>query len=159
MLKNNLIKFISPIIQLLGYEFIGIEFLRHSTSTLRVYINHEHGINIKDCIKVSRKISHVLDIKNLINVDYVLEVSSPGINNHLYDIKNFMNFIGYEVKLVLYNPIHDCFTWQGVISSVSDKMLNVITDNKNHISFTLKNIKQSNLVPHFTNIICEADLG
>ena len=61
-------------VEALGYELVGIEFVRGRTSTLRIYIDSEDGINVDDCADVSHQVSAVLDVEDPITVAYNLEV-------------------------------------------------------------------------------------
>lgn len=47
-------------------------------SLLRVYVDKPGGVTIDDCAKVSKELSDLLDIEDIINYKYTLEVSSPG---------------------------------------------------------------------------------
>ena len=47
---------------------------------LRIYIDAEDGIGVEDCERVSDSQSSVLDVEDAINGEYVLEVSSPGMD-------------------------------------------------------------------------------
>ena len=51
---------------------------RNRPSLLRIYIDKPGGVTLDDCAKVSRELSDILDIENIINHKYTLEVSSPG---------------------------------------------------------------------------------
>ena len=71
-------------VEALGYELVGIEFVRGRTSTLRIYIDSEDGINVDDCADVSHQVSAVLDVEDPITVAYNLEVSSPGLDRPMF---------------------------------------------------------------------------
>lgn len=64
----------------LGYTLLLLEFVHEFDSNyLRLTISHEDKlITLEDCEKVSRNIEEVLDKRNLISVQYILEVQSPG---------------------------------------------------------------------------------
>lgn len=81
---EHLLNLIKPIVEGLGYECIDIEFNPHPKhGLLRIYIDTEKGITLKDCAKVSRQISGLLDVEDPIPNNYQLEVSSPGSNNSI----------------------------------------------------------------------------
>jgi ribosome maturation factor RimP len=62
-----------------GYEFINLELTGGSANRLlRVYLDKEGGITLNDCTEFSKRLSVVLDVKDLIKEHYTLEVSSPG---------------------------------------------------------------------------------
>ena len=96
---------LAPVVEALGYECWGVEFLsqgRHSL--LRVYIDHANGVLVGDCEKVSRQISGVLDVEDPISSEYTLEVSSPGMDRPLFTLEQFARHAGELVKSKLRSP-------------------------------------------------------
>lgn len=85
-LEQKLTEMITAPVEALGFELVGIEFIRGRTSTLRIYIDSEDGINVDDCADVSHQVSAVLDVEDPITVAYNLEVSSPGLDRPLFTI-------------------------------------------------------------------------
>ena len=83
-LEQKLTEMITAPVEALGYELVGIEFVRGRTSTLRIYIDSEDGINVDDCADVSHQVSAVLDVEDPITVAYNLEVSSPGLDRPMF---------------------------------------------------------------------------
>ncbi len=81
-------------VEALGYELVGIEFIRGRTSTLRIYIDSEDGINVDDCADVSHQVSAVLDVEDPISVAYNLEVSSPGLDRPMVHCRSLCAFPG-----------------------------------------------------------------
>lgn len=63
-LEQKLTEMITAPVEALGYELVGIEFIRGRTSTLRIYIDSEDGINVDDCADVSHQVSAVLDVED-----------------------------------------------------------------------------------------------
>lgn len=93
---------VAPVIEALGYECWGIEFLSQGKhSLLRIYIDHADGIFIEDCEKVSRQVSGVLDVEDPISNEYTLEVSSPGMDRPLFTLEQFAAHAGEQVKIKL----------------------------------------------------------
>lgn len=62
-LEQKLTEMITAPVEALGFELVGIEFIRGRTSTLRIYIDSEDGINVDDCADVSHQVSAVLMLK------------------------------------------------------------------------------------------------
>jgi ribosome maturation factor RimP len=139
---------ISAPVEALGYELVGIEFLRGRQSTLRIYIDSENGITVEDCADVSHQVSAVLDVEDPISVAYSLEVSSPGLDRPLFTAAQFTQFIGEEVSLVLRIAMQNRRKWQGIIKTVDGEMITVTVEEKDEV-FALSNIQKANLVPHF----------
>lgn len=147
-LEQKLTELISAPVEALGYELVGIEFVRGRTSTLRIYIDSEEGINVDDCADVSHQVSAVMDVEDPITVAYNLEVSSPGLDRPLFTAEHYVRFIGDEVSLVLRMAVQNRRKWQGIIKSVEGEMITVTVEGNDEV-FALSNIQKANLVPHF----------
>lgn len=147
-LEQKLTKIISAPVKALGYELVGIEFIRGRQSTLRIYIDKKKGITVDDCADVSRQVSAVLDVENLIPDNYDLEISSPGLDRPMFTAEHYTRYIGENVRLVLRMAVQNQRKWQGVIKSVDGEMITVTVDGKDEV-FALSNVQKANLVPHF----------
>jgi ribosome maturation factor RimP len=147
-LEQKLTEMISAPVEALGYELVGIEFIRGRQSTLRIYIDSDKGITVDDCADVSHQVSAVLDVEDPISVAYSLEVSSPGLDRPLFAAKHYMQFIGEEVSVVLRIAMQNRRKWQGIIKTVDGEMITVTVEGKDEV-FALSNIQKANLVPHF----------
>jgi|UniRef100_A0A7C4YRG5 ribosome maturation factor RimP len=69
-----------------GYELVDIE-MNYPVKVLRVFVDKPGGITIDDCVKISKELSTRLDVEDLIETRYTLEVSSPGEKRRKYDKK------------------------------------------------------------------------
>lgn len=105
---------LESIVQDFNYELVDVEFVKEGPSYyLRIYIDKEGGITIEDCQQTSRAIESVLDAKDPIDVPYILEVSSPGIDRILKKDKDFERFTGQVVDVKLYESINKQKFFQG----------------------------------------------
>ncbi len=102
-LEQKLTEMISAPVEALGFEFVGLEFVRGRTSTLRVFIDSEEGITVDDCADVSHQVSAVLDVEESISVIYNLEISSPGLERPLFTIAHYERFMGKNLALTLHS--------------------------------------------------------
>ncbi|CPR14452.1 FIG000325: clustered with transcription termination protein NusA [Brenneria goodwinii] len=139
---------ISAPVEALGYELVGIEFIRGRQSTLRIYIDSEDGITVDDCADVSHQVSAVLDVEDPISVAYNLEVSSPGLERPLFTVAHYARFIGEEATVVLRMAVQNRRKWSGIIKAVEGEMITITVEGKDEV-FALSNIQKANLVPHF----------
>ncbi|OCA52542.1 Ribosome maturation factor RimP [Photorhabdus namnaonensis] len=139
---------ISAPVEALGFELVGLEFIRARVSTLRIYIDSENGITVDDCADVSHQVSAVLDVEDPISVLYNLEISSPGLERPLFTAEHYQRFIGEEVSLVLRIAMQNRRKWLGIIKTIDGEMITVTVDGKDEV-FALSNIQKANLVPHF----------
>lgn len=93
-------RLIQPLLEDLGCELVDLEYQREQRGwILRVFLDKEGGINLDDCAAASREISSLLDVENIINTAYSLEVSSPGIERPLKKSQDFKRFSGQLVKI------------------------------------------------------------
>ncbi len=147
-LEQKLTEIISAPVEALGFELVGLEYIRARVSTLRVYIDSEEGITVDNCADVSHQVSAVLDVEDPIPGLYNLEISSPGLERPLFKAEHYQRFIGEKVSLVLRMAMQNRRKWQGIIKAVDGEMITVTVDGKDEV-FALSNIQKANLVPHF----------
>lgn len=146
--SEKLLQPIEAAVRGLGYELVGVEHLpqgRHSV--LRVYIDTAAGVTVDDCERVSRQVSGVLDVEDLVRGHYVLEVSSPGLDRPLFTAEHFSRFAGQKVKLRLSLPLEGRRNFTGVLQGVRDGDVLVTVDDGEELRFALDNIEQARLVP------------
>lgn len=102
---SNLIR---PAVEACGVSLWGVEFLRQGAqSLLRVYIDKDTGVTIDDCASVTHQIGGVLDVHDPIVGEYVLEVSSPGIDKPFFEPAHFGAHIGQKVQVRTIDAIQD----------------------------------------------------
>lgn len=110
---------LSVLISSMGYEFLGCESGSMGGKRMfRLFIDGPKGVNADDCSAVSRQISALMDVEDPFQSRYVLEVSSPGIDRPLFELKHYERFIGSEVKMKLYAPIEGRRQFGGILQRV-----------------------------------------
>jgi ribosome maturation factor RimP len=116
---------------------------------LRIYIDREQtGVDIDDCEKVSRQASAILDVEDLIRGEYVLEVSSPGMDRPLYELYQYASYLGEQISLRLRFPYEGRRNYKGLLKAVEgDEIVLVATDNE--FLFPVEGIERANLIPQF----------
>lgn len=101
-------------------ELVDIELKgRVGSQILRVFVDTPDGINLDRCAKLSRIISDVLDIKDPIAGKYILEVSSPGLDRPLNNLRDFQRKIGHKVRII-YQHDGKSKTLEGIIKKVDE---------------------------------------
>ena len=131
----------------MGYELVGIEF-QGSTQhgTLRVYIDHENGIGVDDCVAISHQISAILDVEEPIQQAYDLEVSSPGINRPLFKAQDYEQYSGHSAKIKMAVPLNGRRNFKGVLQGVIDsRSVQIMVDNEGY-DLPISDIAKANLV-------------
>lgn len=98
---------LQPVVESLGYEFWGLEYIQGRGATLRIYIDRDsdEGVSVDDCALVSHQVSGVLDVEDPIPGEYNLEVSSPGMERPLFTIEQWGRYIGEDIQIRLLAPV------------------------------------------------------
>jgi ribosome maturation factor RimP len=90
---------IVPVLRDHGLELVDVEWRGHGPrGLLRVYVDKPGGVGIRDCERASREVGDVLDVANLIECAYDLEVSSPGLDRTLKKDREYRWAIGKRVR-------------------------------------------------------------
>jgi len=140
---------LAPVVEALGYECWGLEFIsqgRHSL--LRVYIDRPEGILIDDCEIVSRQVSGILDVEDPISGEYTLEVSSPGMDRPLFTLEQFARYVGEQVKIKLRTPFERRRNFQGILRGVEEQDVVVLVDDHEYL-LPVDSIDKANIIPRF----------
>lgn len=120
-------KIIAPLLEGAGAECIEINFTQMSgRRILRVLADRkEGGITLGECADLNRKISELLDAQGIIKNDYILEVSSPGLDRPLTKRSDFLRCLSRNVRVFLKEPVNGKLEWAGLIKSVGDETVDI----------------------------------
>jgi ribosome maturation factor RimP len=137
-------------IKTLGYDIWGIELLGSSLNpTLRIFIDNENGVTVEDCEKVSKHVSKVIEADDTYSINSILEVSSPGIERKFFNKDQYINYLGYTIKIRYRDTEQQFKSVKGVLSSISKKGLSIkIKEEECFIQF--QEIEKANL--EFTEV-------
>ncbi len=88
----------------MGYYLVDVDWkFNGKKGYLRIYIDKNGGVTVRDCERFSRAFSDILDAEDFIEFPYVLEVSSPGIDRRLVKPREINWALGKNVKVILKN--------------------------------------------------------
>jgi ribosome maturation factor RimP len=145
MIKDELEQLLSPVINNMGYELWGCEYLSQGKhSLLRIYIDKPEGIMIEDCQEVSHHVSAILDVEDPIPGNYSLEISSPGIPRPLFSNWQYERYVGNAVQIKTFKPVNGKRKLSGTIRSVSENAV-VLDINGEYQEVLFSNIVKANL--------------
>lgn len=149
MRNSELYTLFLPVVESLNYELILVEVAGEGDSTiLRVYIDHENGIGVDDCEKVSREISALLDVEDPVPYAYNLEVSSPGLDRPLVTAEHFADYCGETAKIQLVAPQDGRRRFKGTIKQVIGNDIELEVDNDIWL-LPIGSMESAKLVPNF----------
>ena len=106
IITKQISELVEPVLEEIGFELVDVEYLsKHGKWVLRLFIDKNAGVTIDDCARVSGEIGDLIDVKDVIEHEYVLEVSSPGLNKTLKKERDFIRAIGKKIKMRTAVPI------------------------------------------------------
>lgn len=113
---------LEPAIESEGYTLVDVELKgKGGSRVLRLFIDKpDGGITLDDCQKVSELVSPVLDVEDVVEGRYYLEVSSPGINRRIRKKTDFERFVANTVTIHARSPVDGRRKITGVIEGVED---------------------------------------
>lgn len=110
-----------PVAESLGMELVDVVFRREGRGwVLRIYLDKAGGITLDNCQEVSEQLSDILDIANLIEHPYTLEVSSPGLDRVLKTPQDFLRFAGRLARIETAAPIDGQRRFHGRLEGYRD---------------------------------------
>ncbi len=101
-----------------GYQLCGVEVLTHrKPMTMQVQIRHAGGedVSLDDCASFSTPMEEAIESSQLLTEAYVLEISSPGINETLLTDRDFQTFRGFPVEVIFNNEQHSKMSRKGLL--------------------------------------------
>lgn len=105
-LARPLSETIRPLLESLGFDLVRVKITGGRTKTVQIMAERPDGsIDVGDCSEISRAVSALLDVAGPIEGDYMLEVSSPGIDRPLVRLEDFDRFAGHLAKVEMAQPI------------------------------------------------------
>lgn len=123
---------VTPIAAANGCTVYDIEFKKEGSDYyLRIFLDmaeEERSVSLNECEAVSRALSDALDKEDPIDVAYMLEVSSPGLDRALRTAEHFARFIGTKVDVGLYKAVNGAKIVSGTLVSFADGIITLQTD-------------------------------
>lgn len=127
-----------PIAESLGLQLWDVRYVKEGAQWyLRVIIDKEDGVGIVDCENMSRAMDAPLDEKEPCKEQYILEVSSPGVERELVREEHFEKFLGADVMVKMIRPIEGIGKeFKGKLKD-ADKNTATITDHSGENEITI----------------------
>ena len=134
-----------PIIEEHHFELVDVEYVKEGADWyLRVYADKEGGINIDDCVLISRALEAKLDAEDFIEDAYILEVSSPGLGRPLKKEKDYLRSIGKSIDIKLYQAKENQKEFTGILKEYSSDHI-ILTIDEEDVTFETKGIAMARL--------------
>lgn len=148
-----------PLAEELGLEIVRVRVMSGKRPRLQIMTDRLNGtgVDVDDCAALSRALSEVFEVEDPISGEYDLEISSPGIDRPLTDLRHFARWEGYEAKLELDRMAEGRKRFRGILAGVEGDDVLLDMDNEDHTTLIPFDwIAEAKLV--LTDALIEADL-
>jgi ribosome maturation factor RimP len=136
-----------PALAALGYELWGCQVEFSKRPVLRIFIDKSPmGVSVDDCVQATHHIKGVLAVEAKGLDDYVLEISSPGMDRQLFKLEQYEQCQGCEIKLRLKRPHENQRNFQGKIEKVENNAV-ILHTEKGLFGVEFDNIERAQVVP------------
>jgi ribosome maturation factor RimP len=140
-----------------GLEIFDVQFRREAAGmVLRVQIDRpgpaataEDSVSVDDCATVSRDLSAVLDVEDVVAAAYTLEVSSPGLDRPLRTADDYRRFAGRRAKLVMREPVDGQTYFKGRLGGIEDGAVVIEAEDRRRHRVPIGIITRANLEVEF----------
>jgi ribosome maturation factor RimP len=140
-----------------GLEIFDVQFRREAPGmVLRVQIDRpgpaataEDSVSVEDCARVSRDLSAVLDVEDVVPIAYTLEVSSPGLDRPLRQLEDYRRFAGRRAKVVMRERIDGQGFFRGRLGGIDGRDVLIEADDGRQYRVPVGTITRANLEVEF----------
>lgn len=141
-------RLLAPVAEGLGYELVRIMLIGSASNpTLQVMAERPDGtMGVEDCETLSKAVSAVLDVENVIDGKYELEVSSPGIDRPLTRLKDFEKHVGFEARVEIEPGIGAQKKFKGRIAAVENGIVQFRDEAGKEYPLPFRDIQRAKLL-------------
>jgi ribosome maturation factor RimP len=131
---RQLIDLLDPVAEAAGYAIVRLRLMGGERRRLQVMAERpsDGEMGIDDCTRLSRAVSEVLDAAEVVKGEFVLEVSSPGIDRPLTRLQDFETYEGYEARLELDRMAEGRKRFKGELAGVDDGNVAIDLEGEDH---------------------------
>lgn len=130
-LTKKIERTISPIAESMGYEIVRVLLVGVGSGkpTLQIMAEMPDGkMPLDDCSRLSQAVSAVLDVENVLDGAYYLEVSSPGIDRPLTRLKDFAHYKDHEARIETESGIGGQKKFKGILKGIEGDNVAIETE-------------------------------
>ena len=149
--EERVLAMVTPICQNLSCEVVDVEWKKEGADRiLRVFIDKESGVDHNLCADVSRALGDALDTEDFIESNYILEVSSPGLERPLKKATDFQRFTGENVVIKLFAAIDGKKEFIGELLGYNENGVGIKDrDSGKEYRFSIDKISKAHLLFEF----------
>ena len=148
-IEKNVWNILTDPIKGIGYNLIRVKTIGPKKLQIMAERSTDNGLDINDCVKISKFSSVIFENERLLNFNFDLEVSSTGINRPLINIDDYKNHLGFYVDIKLKKIINNKNKISGKIINLLDQQTIELKQNKKIFLIPFKDIKECKLDPNY----------
>lgn len=119
--EARLCALIAPLCAQMGFRLVRARLLGLNGLTLQIMAERFDGsMAIEDCELLSQAVSPLLDVEDVVDRQYNLEISSPGMDRPLVRKSDFAAWRGHLAKIETHSPIEGRKKFRGIILAAED---------------------------------------
>jgi ribosome maturation factor RimP len=147
-IEQRVAELVAPVLEEKGIELWGVKLINNpKRTTLQIFIDKKDGgVTIDDCTNVSLELNGIMDVEDLFNHPYFLEVSSPGLDRYLFTFDQVCAYTGREMNVEVSMPIANRRRFRGILEKVDGDLLFLKVDNDVY-EIAWPNVSKAQLIP------------
>lgn len=156
-LLKKIERVITPAATSMGYEIVRVLMVGVGSgkSTLQVMAEKPDGtMDVEDCARLSQAVSALMDVEDIFDEAYYLEVSSPGIDRPLTRAKDFDRYKGFDARIEMEDPIDGQKKFKGLLKGIDANNVVTLTTDKGDVALPFVRIEKAKLL--LTDALIEA---
>jgi len=140
-------RLVAPSLAATGYEIVRVLLMGQHRPLLQIMIERADrcAVSVDDCAEVSRTVSALLDVEELVAGSYTLEVRSPGIDRPLTRPEHFVRFAGFEAKVETRMPLDGRKKFTGRLLGLEGERVRIATA-EGEMALPLADVQRAKLV-------------
>jgi len=138
--------FVESLLPSMDLELVEIQYRQENMGwVLRLFVDGPDGIGVDQCARVSRELSTFLEVEDLIQHAFSLEVSSPGLERPLRSVADFKRYVGKKARIKLRRPIEDKKIFIGLVGESDEKEVELLFEDGTSNRFLMEDIRKARL--------------
>jgi ribosome maturation factor RimP len=139
---------VAPTLEGMGYELVRVQVSGKEKPVVQIMADRADGttFTVEDCTEISHAVGAVLDVADPIKAEWMLEVSSPGIDRPLTRAKDWERFAGHIATVEMLIPIEGRKRFRGVVLGADAESARLRLDEGPEITLARDQMRRAKLV-------------
>lgn len=139
---------VAPTIEHMGYELVRVQVSGKEKPVVQIMADRADGtaFTVEDCTEISHAVGAVLDVADPIKAEWMLEISSPGIDRPLTRAKDWNNFAGHVATVEMLIPIDGRKRFRGTVLGADAEFGRLRLDEGPEVALPREQMRRAKLV-------------